>query len=67
MISVITKLLHKLQEMGKTTLFIEHNVKFVMDTAERIIVLQGGNQIAAGHPLEIRQNETVIEAYLGKA
>ncbi len=51
---------------GKTLLIIEHDMDVIFDLADRISVLNRGKLLACGTPDEIRANEAVKEAYLGR-
>ena len=53
------------EELGVTQLLIEHDLRFVLDLADRVAVLDFGRKIAEGDPRSIRQNPAVVEAYLG--
>jgi branched-chain amino acid transport system ATP-binding protein len=60
-------LIKKLAEVSGTTFFItEHDMKVVFSLAEKIYVLHQGHLLAQGRPEEIRANEDVQEAYLGR-
>jgi branched-chain amino acid transport system ATP-binding protein len=62
----LAQLIRQLPARGVTVLLIEHNVRFVMQLAEQIAVLDHGQLLSVGTPAEIRNDERVITAYLGR-
>jgi neutral amino acid transport system ATP-binding protein len=65
------RLLQRVEELrrdrGITFLFIEHDMEVVMRVSDRVMVLDEGSLIADGTAPEIRANDRVIDAYLGRS
>ena len=64
-IPVLLDLLKEIQSMGTTMILIEHVMKVMLNAVDRIIVMDGGLQIAEGKPEEVIEDRKVVEAYFG--
>ena len=62
----LMEFIKKLNGDGYTIVVIEHDMKFVMNSCNRILVLNFGEKIAEGNPNEIKSDKVVNEAYFGK-
>ena len=56
----------RIRSEGVTVLLVEHDMTFVMEISDEVVVLDYGRKIAEGPPLLIQDNEEVIKAYLGE-
>jgi len=52
-------------DFGTTVTLIEHDIGVVMDLSDRVVVLDYGCKLADGVPEDVRNNQAVIDAYLG--
>jgi branched-chain amino acid transport system ATP-binding protein len=62
----LAALLCAVRDSGITVMVVEHNMSLVMGVADLVIVLDAGSVVASGTPREIRHNQRVIEAYMGR-
>ena len=54
------------RERGISVVVIDHNMRFITDLCDRVLVMAQGRELARGKPQEVLRNPNVIEAYLGK-
>ena len=62
----IATLIFDLRNQGITFCVIEHNMAFIKEICDLVIVLDYGEKIAEGEFEEVQKNDQVIEAYLGR-
>jgi len=65
MIKVITKLIKKMVDEGKTIMLVEHNMKLIDEISDRVVVMDSGSKIAEGSFKKVSKQANVVEAYLG--
>jgi branched-chain amino acid transport system permease protein len=62
----LMQLVRQVRDSGVAVLLIEHDMDLVMGLSDRVIVLDQGAVIAAGPPAQVRGDQRVIDAYLGR-
>jgi branched-chain amino acid transport system ATP-binding protein len=67
MVRHIEQVIRQLNAEGVTLVIVEHNVDFIMNLCNRVVVLESGHKIADGPPGLIRTDPRVLAAYLGQA
>jgi len=65
-VKVLGEMIHRLRDRGVTVLIVEHHMGLVMEISHWITVLHHGKVIAEGPPEEIKRDQAVISAYLGR-
>jgi branched-chain amino acid transport system ATP-binding protein len=62
----LMELIRMIRDRGTTVALVEHDMNVVMNISDRIIVFDFGKKIAEGTPTEIKENQKVIDVYLGE-
>ena len=62
----ILGLLRRIQSLGTTMIYVEHNLRAIVATCHHVIVLNFGKKLAEGPPEQMQNDPAVIESYIGK-
>lgn len=65
LIETIKDRVREMNGRGLTLMLVEHDIRFISDLCDRVIVLNYGRKMADGTPDEIKSDEAVLEAYFG--
>jgi branched-chain amino acid transport system ATP-binding protein len=66
MIAFLAGTVRRLRAAGTSFVVVEHNIGFVLDLCDRLVVLAQGQVVAQGAPEQVRRDRRVIDAFLGQ-